>query len=186
MKLLKRASMLVLGAVAIVAITGPAGAHGKNRPLIVRAWLKGFEEAPSVVSSPGHGFFRAIVDEDAGTIQYWLTFDGIPNVPAAPPANQAVTGVLQSHLHFGAHHTAGGISVFLCSNLGNGPAGTQTCPQSGQITGTIHSTDVIGPAGQGIAAGEFGELVDAIRNNVVYVNIHSAVFPAGEIRGQLL
>jgi hypothetical protein len=181
--------MLALSVAAVVAITGPAGANGKNRPLIVRAWLSGFEEPPGV-SSPGRGFFRAIVDEDAGTIQYWLTYDGIPPLPAptqpAPPAPPIPPGVLQSHLHFGAHHTNGGISVFLCTNINNGPVGTQLCPQSGQITGTIHSTDVIGPAGQGIAAGEFAELVAAIRAKSVYVNIHSAVFPAGEIRGQLL
>ncbi len=185
MKRFKRLLALVFGAVAIVALAGPVGADGKNHRLIVRAWLSGFEEAPSVVSSPGRGFLRAIVDEDAGTIQYWLTFDGIPNVPAAPPADQAITGVTQSHLHFGAHHTAGGVSVFLCSSIGTGPAGTQPCPQSGQIRGTIHSTDVIGPAAQGIAPGEFAELVAAIRHRAVYVNIHSAVYPAGEIRGQL-
>jgi len=87
-----------------------AGAHGKNRPEIFRAWLAGFEEVgPNIaaVSSPAHGFLRAIVDEDEGTIQYWLTFDGFVNT------------VAQSHFHFGQHHTAGGISVFLCTNLGN-------------------------------------------------------------------
>ena len=31
----------------------------------------------------------------------------------------------------------GGISVFLCTNLGNGPAGTQACPQEGTVTGTF-------------------------------------------------
>jgi hypothetical protein len=184
MKLLTRTS--VLAAAAIVAIGGSAAADSRHRPLSVKAWLTGFEEVPSTISSPGRGFFRAIVDEDAGTIRYWLTYDGIPNVPAPPPANQAVTGVTQSHLHFGSHHTAGGISVFLCSNLGNGPAGTQPCPSSGQISGTIAAANVIGPGAQGIGAGEFAELVAAIRNKAVYVNIHSAVYGPGEIRGQLV
>jgi hypothetical protein len=170
--LFKRLSVVVLSAAALVALAGPAGAHGKNRPVIVRAWLNGYEELPATLSSPGRGFFRAIIDEDAGTIQYWLTYSEIP--------------ITQSHLHFGAHHVAGGISVFLCTNLGNGPAGTQACPATpAQISGTIRSADVIGPAAQGIAAGEFAELVEAIRNGEVYVNIHTAAFPAGEIRGQL-
>jgi hypothetical protein len=168
------AGVLVLGVGALVGVAGRAGADGHGRPSFVRAWLTGFEETPLTLSSPGRGFFRAIVDEDAGTIQYSLTYDGVANVT-------------QSHLHLGAHHTTGGISVFLCSNLGNGPTGTQACPQSpGQISGTIHSADVIGPAGQGIAAGEFAELVTAIRNKAVYVNVHSQQFPGGEIRGQLL
>jgi CHRD domain len=178
MKLLKRVSMLAFGALALVAIAGPSGANGKNRPLIVRAWLTGYEEAPLTLSSPGRGFFRAIVDEDEGTIQYWLTYSDVP--------------ITQSHLHLGTHHQAGGITVFLCTNLGNPPAGqtVQACPgpTSGQITGTITSENVIPPGAapsQGLKAGDFAALVDAIRNDAVYVNIHTVVFAAGEIRGQL-
>jgi hypothetical protein len=43
----------------------------------------------------------------------------------------------------------------------------------------------VGPAGQGIAAGEFDELVRAIKAGVTYANVHSEMFPGGEIRGQL-
>jgi CHRD domain-containing protein len=149
-----------------------------RRVEVFRAWLSGFNEVfatgNGTLSSPGRGFFRAVIDEDAGTIEYSLTYSGIP------------TAVQQSHLHLGATHTAGGISVFLCTNLGNGPAGTQACPQeSGRITGTIAAVDVIGPTGQGIAAGEFEELLAAIRNGVVYANLHTMQYPGGEIRGQL-
>ena len=42
-----------------------------------------------------------------------------------------------------------------------------------------------GAAGQGIAAGEFAELVAALRAGVTYVNVHSSTFGGGEIRGQL-
>ena len=79
----------------------------------------------------------------------------------------------------------GGISVFLCSNLGNGPAGTQACPPSGTVTGTIRPVDVIGPSAQGIAAGEFDELVQALRDGFAYANVHSPSYQTGEIRGQL-
>jgi len=43
--------------------------------------------------------------------------------------------------------------IFLCSNLGNGPAGTQACPAgTATITGTIHDSDVVAGAGaQGVA-----------------------------------
>ena len=64
--------------------------------------------------------------------------------------------------------------MFLCTNLGNGPAGTQACPPPpATIRGTIRPADVIGPATQGIEAGEFGELLDAIDAGVTYVNVHS-------------
>ncbi|HEX9821407.1 MAG TPA: CHRD domain-containing protein [Methylomirabilota bacterium] len=39
--------------------------------------------------------------------------------------------------------------------------------------------------GQGILAGEFEEVVAAIRAGRTYANVHSAAFPPGEIRGQL-
>jgi hypothetical protein len=180
MKVFKKVSLLTLGALALAALAGPIAAHGKKRPIIVRAWLSGYQEAPQTVSSPGRGFFRAIIDEDQGTIQWWLTYADVP--------------ITQSHLHFGTHHQAGGINVFLCTNLGNAPLppvpATQACPgpTSGQISGTITTAHVLAPGAapsQGMKAGDFAALVDAIRHDAVYVNIHTAVFPAGEIRGQL-
>ena len=44
---------------------------------------------------------------------------------------------------------------------------------------------MIGPTGQGIAAGQFEELVRAIKAGVTYANVHSSLFPSGEIRGQI-
>ncbi len=55
--------------------------------------------------------------------------------------------VQQAHIHLGQRAVNGGISVFLCSNLGNGPAGTQACPPApAKISGTIRPADVVGPA----------------------------------------
>ena len=44
---------------------------------------------------------------------------------------------------------------------------------------------MIGPAPQGIAAGNFDALVAALTSNTAYGNIHTVNFPAGEIRGQI-
>ena len=49
----------------------------------------------------------------------------------------------------------------------------------------ITPAQVVGPAGQGIAAMEFGELVRAMRAGATYVNIHTTTFGGGEIRGQI-
>ena len=135
--------------------------------------LKPFEEVPAL-SSTATGTFFARIDTTAGTIAYQLTYSGLQS------------GVTQAHIHVGQRSVNGGISVFLCSNLGNGPAGTQACPTpGGTITGLLLSSNVIGPSGQGISPGEFDELVRAIRNGVAYANVHSNAFPGGEVRGQL-
>jgi hypothetical protein len=82
---------------------------------------------------------------------------------------------------------SGGIIVFVCSNLGNGPAGTPACPAAPATTsGTIRPADIIGPADRGLMAGQFAALVAAIRAKTAYANVHSTTFPGGEIRGQLV
>ena len=44
---------------------------------------------------------------------------------------------------------------------------------------------MVGPAGQGIDAGELDELLDALKSGVTYANVHSTKFPAGEVRAQI-
>jgi hypothetical protein len=53
------------------------------------------------------------------------------------------------------------------------------------VTGTIVPAQVLTATGQGIDTGEFDEVVRAIRAGATYANVHSALFPPGEIRGQL-
>ena len=57
--------------------------------------------------------------------------------------------------------------------------------RAGTITGSIEAADVVGPTPQGILAGEFAELVAAMRAGKAYANVHSATFGGGEIRGQI-
>ena len=135
--------------------------------------LSGYEEPPSI-STTGNGEFRATINKAETEIAYVLSYADLEG------------SVLQAHIHLGQTGVNGGISVFLCTNLGNGPAGTQPCPPSpATVTGTIRATDVIGPTAQGISPGEFAELIAAIRAGVTYANVHSSKWPGGEIRGQL-
>jgi len=134
--------------------------------------LRSFEEVPSI-SSTAHGMFRARIDN--GAIAYRLSYDGLQGE------------VRQAHIHLGQKSVNGGVSVFLCQTATNpDPTGlAPTCPASGEVAGLLLPANIIGPSGQGIAAGEFAELVAAIRKGVAYVNVHSSLFPGGEIRGQL-
>lgn len=136
--------------------------------------LSGYNETTLALSTTGEGQFRMQIDRNGQEISYELSYASLE----AP--------VLQAHVHFGSPSQSGGISFFLCTNLGNGPVGTQACPAApATITGTIRPADIIGPAGQGIAAGEFGEVLAAIDAGFTYVNVHSSKYPAGEIRAQL-
>lgn len=78
--------------------------------------------------------------------------------------------------------------VFLCQSATH-PDPTGLAPMCGpapaRVSAVLTAANVVGPAGQGVAAGEFAELVRAIRAGAAYVNVHSSTFPGGEVRGQL-
>ena len=160
---------LISGARAVLEIGSNATADsGKNneRTGTMSGYFEGAAGGP--VSSPASGSFEATIDDAGSKIDFTLTY---ANLEAS---------VLFAHIHFGQRSVNGGVAAFLCGG-GSKPA----CPQSGTVTGTVVPADVIGPAGQGIAAGEFDELVAAIRAGRTYANVHSTKFPPGEIRGQI-
>ena len=125
-------------AVAAIAVGSQALAGSSSGVSNVKEQLSGFEEDPLVLSTTGGGTFTAHIDEGNQEITYELSYSALEG------------NVLQAHIHFGGKAQSGGISVFLCTNLGNGPAGTQLCPAApATITGTIRPADVIGPDNPG-------------------------------------
>ncbi|MDQ3129750.1 MAG: CHRD domain-containing protein [Acidobacteriota bacterium] len=79
--------------------------------------------------------------------------------------------------------------MWLCSNLASPPTppGVQSCPASpATLFGSFTGANVIGPASQGLAPGEFAELVRAIRAGKTYVNVHTDKFPGGEVRSLIV
>jgi hypothetical protein len=165
--------ILILAAVAVLTVgaLGTVSAsddHSERKD--VKAKLSGFGEVPSI-STTGSGRLRLRVDSAGTTITYELSYLGLEG--------GAVTG---AHLHFGQPGVNGEIIADLCG--GTKPA----CPASPTvtpITGSINNLNILGPSAQGIAAGEFAEVLRAIRAGAVYVNVHTALYPTGEIRGQL-
>jgi hypothetical protein len=76
--------------------------------------------------------------------------------------------------------------VFLRTNLGDGPAGTQGCPTGdGEISGVITAENVLGSVEQGLDPGAFNELVQAMLDRATYANVHTEGHGTGEIRGQI-
>ena len=160
-------AVILGGALAVLAVGSYAGAEGGKQN--VKADLNGFLEVPSV-SSTGTGSFEAEIDGDAGTISYTLTYSGLEG-----------SSTLFAHIHLGQRSVNGGVSAFLCGGGGKPPC----TPTSGLVSDMIFPSDVIGPTGQGIASGEMGELIAAIRAGRTYANVHTDKHPGGEIRGQI-
>ena len=167
-KLAVGVAILGAGVTTAVAVAG----DGEK----LRTGLNGFEEVP-VVLTTGEGTFNARINDAANEIDFELSYSGLEGGE-----------VRQAHIHAGQQTANGGIVVWFCGSTTNpGPAGTPTCPASGTVTGTIDAGDVLAVPAQGFdPAGEFDELVRALRAGVAYANVHTARSPGGEIRGQIV
>ena len=167
-----RHGLLAAIAVALGLPVGSAAAEDSRGRM--RAHLSGFGEVPAV-STTGRGELRLRFEDDdvrgeVTSIEYTLSYEDLEG-----------TITEAAHIHLGQPGVNGGVSVFLCGG-GSAPP----CPPiEGTVSGTILAADVVGPTGQGIAPGEFEELVAAMRSRVTYVNVHTDKHPGGEIRGAI-
>jgi hypothetical protein len=146
-----------------------AVATGQSNEKSFKANLNGLQEVPSN-STTGTGEFRAQLDADETTLTYQLDYSALEGATT-----------LFAHVHLGQRGVSGGVSFFLC-----GGGGKPACPATqGTVTGTVTAADVVGPTGQGIAAGEFAEIIAAMQSGAAYANVHTDKHPSGEIRGQI-
>lgn len=146
----------------------------------LHAKLTGYQEVPAV-STAGSGEFTAQVSQDDKFIDYEMTFGGLQ------------ASITQSHIHVAQRSVNGSIVIWLCQTPAGTPPFTDpthlspTCPQSGTVTGTITSANVIAGSmtPQQLTAGDLADVIKAIRAGVAYANVHTSVSPGGEIRGQI-
>jgi hypothetical protein len=160
-----------LAALGLAALAAP-GLAATN----VRADLRSYEEVPAISVPAARAHFEGRLNGAKTELTYTLTINNFEGT------------LTQSHIHIAQKSVNGGITIFLCSNLGNGPVGTQACPTTGNplvISGTITASNVLALPNQGVPAGSLSEVLEAMRNDAAYVNAHSEAFPGGEIRGQI-
>lgn len=170
-------------------ITLPLFAKGGNGEMNMNTHLGGDEEVlvvaegaphPSDSQGQGQAIFRVNPD---GTVDVRLIASNIDNV-------------VQSHIHCGRFGENGPIRIWLYPNIGTsgtaltGPTGAQ----DGVLAeGTFDPTGVTCPAAN---VGTTMPVLDAMRNGLAYVNVHTndgvtptnsgpGDFPGGEIRGQI-
>src|SRR5437899_5795461 len=164
--------LFILPLVAVPAMAGDDDHDGRH----LHAQLIGFQEVPAV-STVASGDLKATIARDEQSIEYELTYSGLQGT------------VQQAHIHVAQRSVNGSIVIWLCGTAGfAGPAGTPTCPQSGTVgPRTVAAADVVAGsiASQQLAAGEFNEVIRAIRAGVAYANVHTNLSTGGEIRGQI-
>jgi len=154
--------------IASLLAAAPAFADSSN-PL--RAHLSGLNEVPVVITTAS-GDFEATIARDGTSISYQLKYSGLQGQ------------VRQAHIHVAQRSVNGAIVLWLCGSTQNpGPAGTQTCPQSGTVSGTLTTADVQASGTQQVA--DLGDVIDALRAGAAYTNVHTDLSPGGEMRGQI-
>jgi hypothetical protein len=167
------AVLAVLGAALVGALASFAIAQSGGQNFSADR-LRGSFEVPAV-STVARGDFEARIDTSAQTITYELSYSGLQG------------NVTQAHIHFGQSFATGGIVAWLCETASNNSPTIEDkdCPQSGTVTGTITPAQVVTAGTQQLKAGEFDELVAAMRAGLTYANVHTTETPSGEIRAQI-
>ena len=172
---------IVLTALILVVGAGATWAHNNRRT--IRETLTGVQEVP-VVSTTGSGTFRAEISKDGDEIEYTLSFKNLEG------------DIRQSHIHIAPEQNTGPIVLWLCQTAANAaPAGTNPpqcfnalageSPRNNTVSGVLRASDVIPQLTNGIPANELAEVLALINAGKSYVNIHSSMSPAGEIRSQI-
>ena len=173
---------IIMTAVAVTTVATTAFAFGEEGSRKFREFLNGYKEAAAPVSTTGTGTFKAEISKDGSEINYELTFQDLEG------------DVRQAHIHIGHPQNQGGIVLWLCDSATN-PSPSATTPEctaddpgnlrAGHVTGTLTAADVQAQTGNGIAAGEWEEVLGLIRAGRTYANVHTSKFPPGEIRSQI-
>ena len=165
---MNRTGITLLTAICLSFLCVVTAGAKDDDDVTLRATLSGANEVPPIFTA-GTGRFTADIHPN-GTIDFTLTFANLSaNATAA-------------HIHFAQPNVSGGVMIFLC-----GGGGQPSCPEatSGTVVGTISPANVVGPASQGITAGNLTAALRVIGNGEGYANVHTTMFPAGEIRGQV-
>jgi hypothetical protein len=145
---------------AAVGLTFGLCAGGCNDPTkgqsIFQAQLSGPNEVPPRTSS---GSGAAGFTLDGNVVHFSVEVEGLGNIIAC-------------HIHVAAVGVSGPVRVPLCK--APLPAGVVN---GVLVQGNFTAADVV--------AISFDDLLNAMRTGNAYVNVHTTVYPAGEIRGQV-
>ena len=157
-----------LASAALLSLAGGAQAA----ILVYTANMNGATEVPPNVS-PAFGFTTVTVDNVLNTMQVDITYSGLTGGPPAA-----------AHIHC---CSAPGTNIGVAVGFPNFPITTSGAFNQlfNLLDPTIYTAGFLNNFGGGTAAGAEAALLGGFAAGTAYSNIHNAVFPGGEIRGQL-
>lgn len=127
--------------------------------------LSGDSEVPPV-ETDATGNATVTINDAATEISFEVTFEGLSGDGTAT----------MSHIHYGAADVAGPVMIWLTE------VGVTDGTYSSPISGTAGEAEFT-PVENGPQT--FAEALQAIRDGMAYVNVHTVTNGGGEIRGQL-
>ncbi|WP_077213070.1 CHRD domain-containing protein [Bacillus dakarensis] len=126
------------------------------------ARLSGSQEVPAV-STNAFGLAKFKVSSNDKRMGFRLVLNQLNNFTEA-------------HIHLGERGENGPVVAFLFGPIHPGISVTR-----GMVDGIITAEDLVGP----LEGKSFETLVDLMREEKAYVNVHTVQNPEGEIRGQV-
>ena len=152
--------MAVLTVVSLALAAGAPSSEAQGSKRSYSAKLKGAFEVPAVDTQATGSF--TLKRKGNSELTYTLSVADMDNIVAA-------------HLHLGVVGNNGPVIVSLYSGA---PGGT--------VNGVLAEGTITAASLVGLFAGEeLADLIAAIEDGDVYVNVHSTDFPGGEIRAQV-
>jgi len=140
-----------------------AGVVGQARAdFIASATLLGANERPTPNNSLGTGTAAITFLAGPDELVYLVTFSNLSG-----PATAA-------HIHLGPATISGPVIL---------PFPLVPAATSGSFSGVLTNANIVNQGTTGLT--DISQIAAQIQANNTYVNIHSSVFPGGEIRGQL-
>ncbi len=164
----------IVSLVALMLALSAFPAVAKAETLVFVATLTGAQEVPAV-ASPGIGFAVVTVDTVAQTLTVSVSFSGL------------VSPTTVSHIHCCAPPGANAGVATTTPTFPGFPAGVQAGSYTNTFDLTLASSfnPAFVTAQGGTVFGAEAALIAGLLNGTAYFNIHSVMFPGGEIRGQL-
>jgi CHRD domain len=126
--------------------------------------LNGGEEAPTKVLTGSYGTATVTLDLATGEVTYNIQVFNMPS------------GTTQAHFHVGPVGVSGPVVVNIPVPL--------TISNDYSLSGSANAPALVPRREQGI--GSWEDFIQSLMGGQTYLNVHSQVNPAGEIRGQVL